>query len=620
MTKFLRALTLGVICLGGAALFISSMSLDLVGFGQQPVARVQVGVNPPPADHVDPLDAATKSLKELLSPEKDDQLRRLLEDSSEIDLKMPTFLQSEYRVEVEEEAEPLDLPRVVARVGALSTGLNFGALVFSLNKECCFSIDAASGAVSLVTPLDRDGKSGAPLHRLTVTVREGGLEAQAKLYVVVKDVNDNEPTFEVEEYTVNRGEVDMVSEGEELIKVLATDLDDPDTDENGLVTYSLASGQEFFKIDPHTGLISARVALERGIWKADVVAADGGGLTGSTRLVVNVGEVEERVVVRDVNNFEEVEEERSKRRKRFLTEQQIRLDTLDSYCSSRKQWPGINSNVIYVLQERQLVWCPVYKAASTNWMYNLLFLAGRSEEEVEATKARHPNQPNDAGREVAPRLSYSGVLQAAGEEGATNLLVVRHPFERIISAFRDKLEQCHGPKNCTLDNNWYYKTYSKRIVSQHRSEALKVLGREFFSPKNNFGAPYPVTRTWRSDKMPSWWEFVQYLLSTPPSSYDEHWIPVSKYCSPCSLHYTRILHSETIQEEEQELAIELGASGLIKPRRENDNSGGRHHMTDAYFSLLSDNDIEALFNIYRDDFLMFGYHFTFRGRTYPPNI
>ena len=160
------------------------------------------------------------------------------------------------------------------------------------------------------------------------------------------------------------------------IKVLATDLDDPDTDENGLVTYSLASGQEFFKIDPHTGLISARVTLERGIWKADVVAEDGGGLTGSTRLVVNVGEMEERVVVRDVNNFEEVEElsvnnfeeveeERSERRKRFLTEQQIRLDTLDSYCSSRMQWPGINSNVIYVLQVVKIVGVISYSIVNT---------------------------------------------------------------------------------------------------------------------------------------------------------------------------------------------------------------------------------------------------------------
>ena len=157
--------------------------------------------------------------------------------------------------------------------------------------------------------------------------------------------------------------------------MLATDLDDPDTDENGLVTYSLASGQEFFKIDPHTGLISARVTLERGIWKADVVAEDGGGLTGSTRLVVNVGEVEERVVVRDVNNFEEVGEERSKRRKRFLTEQQIRLDTLDSYCSSRKQWPGINSNVIYVLQVVKIARVISYSIVTmTNLMTICIFI------------------------------------------------------------------------------------------------------------------------------------------------------------------------------------------------------------------------------------------------------
>jgi len=611
ITKVLRALTLAVICLGGAAFILSSLSQDLVGFGGQPHARAQLTAREhgKAEDKMEPAEFAAEMLKD-----KEDQLRRLLEDSSEIDLRGPTFLQSEYRVEVEEEGEPLDLPRVVARVGALSTGLGFGVLVFSLNKECCFSINPTSGAVSLVQPLERDGSGGKTVHRLTVTAREGGLEAQAKLDVVVKDVNDNEPKFEVDEYRVDKMEFDMVKEGEELTKVIATDLDDPATDDNGVVTYSLESGQEHFKIDPQSGLVTAKVTLERGIWRAGLIAEDGGGLTGAATLVVIVGEVEEEV--------EKVDEEdvKGERRRRFLMDQQTRLDTLDSYCSTKQQWPGLNSNVIYVLQERRLVWCPVYKAASTNWMYNLLFLAGRNDEEVEATKARHPNQPNDAGREVAPRLSYSRVLEVAGEEGATNLLVVRHPFERIVSAFRDKLEQCHGPKNCTLDNNWYYKTYSKRIVSQHRAQAVKILGREYFSSKNNFGAPYPVSRTWRSDKMPSWWEFVQYLISTPASSYDEHWIPVSIYCSPCSLQYTRILHSETIQEEEQELANEIGAGGLIKPRHENDNSGGRQHMTDAYFSLLSDKDIEALFNIYRDDFHMFGYKFTFRGRNYPPNF
>lgn len=174
-------------------------------------------------------------------------------------------------------------------------------------------------------------------------------------------------------------------------QVIATDLDDPATDDNGLVTYSLGSGQEHFQIDPQTGLVTAKVTLGRGVWRADVIAEDGGGLTGAATLVVIVGEVVEEAVEEVV---EEEEDVKGERRRRFLVEQQTRLDTLDAYCSSKQHWPGLNSNVIYVLQvvnvmliqviimvdhvqERRLVWCPVYKAASTNWMYNLLFLAGR---------------------------------------------------------------------------------------------------------------------------------------------------------------------------------------------------------------------------------------------------
>ena len=45
---------------------------------------------------------------------------------------------------------------------------------------------------------------------------------------------------------------------------------------------------------------------------------------------------------------------------------------------------------VSLCQSRGLVWCPVYKAASTNWCHNLLHLAGRSPTEVERIIASHP--------------------------------------------------------------------------------------------------------------------------------------------------------------------------------------------------------------------------------------
>ena len=86
------------------------------------------------------------------------------------------------------------------------------------------------------------------------------------------------------------------------------------------------------------------------------------------------------------------------------------------------------------------------------------------------------------GRLVAPLLSitsYRGYQENLRKENKTEIgfIVVRHPFERLVSAYRDKLERTHTPLP-RLD--YYYKKYGQKIVEKYRKRALQKLGDDFF--------------------------------------------------------------------------------------------------------------------------------------------
>ena len=85
--------------------------------------------------------------------------------------------------------------------------------------------------------------------------------------------------------------------------------------------------------------------------------------------------------------------------------------------------------------------------------------------------------------------------------------------------------------------NWFLDTRVRR-------QLFFVSGaKNIFVHRNNFGAPYPTPH--RSDQLPTFWEFVQYLNSfSKVHTMDPHWRPTYVFCTPCSFSFRYILKFE----------------------------------------------------------------------------
>ena len=130
-------------------------------------------------------------------------------------------------------------------------------------------------------------------------------------------------------------------------------------------------------------------------------------------------------------------------------------------------------------------------------------------------------------------MDLDELLLALSKENSPGFLIARNPFERLVSAYRNK------------------------IIG--RSKIPNI--RRAILAKN---------RTLTAPRDPTFKEFVSYILDEFHSGQclDLHWAPVYEVCNPCHVNLTHIIKFETFDRDSSALLQKTNLSHLLLPDRE----------------------------------------------------
>ncbi|KAM4612610.1 cadherin-22 [Polymixia lowei] len=161
-----------------------------------------------------------------------------------------------------------------------------------------FIIDELTGDIHATERLDREEKAFYTLRaQARDRLSDKPLEPESEFVIKVQDINDSEPMFLEGPYIGSVAELSPI--GTSVMKVTASDADDPTYGSSARVVYSVLDGERFFTVERHTGIILTAVAdLDREtqdryelVVKATDMAGQMGGLSGSTTVTIVITDV-----------------------------------------------------------------------------------------------------------------------------------------------------------------------------------------------------------------------------------------------------------------------------------------------------------------------------------------
>ncbi|RXN22063.1 carbohydrate sulfotransferase 10 isoform X2 [Labeo rohita] len=166
--------------------------------------------------------------------------------------------------------------------------------------------------------------------------------------------------------------------------------------------------------------------------------------------------------------------------------------------------------------------------------------------------------------------------------------IVRDPFERLISAFKDKFV-----KNPRFEP-WYKHNIAPAIIRKYR--------------KNHHDDSESVGLQFE--------DFVRYLgdksgrqrLDMQFGDHIIHWLTYAELCAPCDISYNVVGHHETLEHDAPYILKAAGIADLVS--YPNIPPGITHYnrtKVERYFTGISQRDVRRLYARYQGDFSLFDY-------------
>ncbi|XP_077978807.1 carbohydrate sulfotransferase 9-like [Glandiceps talaboti] len=244
------------------------------------------------------------------------------------------------------------------------------------------------------------------------------------------------------------------------------------------------------------------------------------------------------------------------------------------------------STTIYVDDKYKFLYCPIHKVATANWRRVLMVLAGDVKNESLVGTSHYFAYTS----KHRPLRKYTPKERIHRLNTYKKFMFVRHPYERLLSAFRDKFEM--GVKHAEW---WYMETFGIPIKKWAHPE---MSGRELSAQKTK------VTFD----------EFIGYVTAFANTKrIDMHWEQYHKLCRPCEIEYDIIGKYETIERDSNYVLEQVNAAQKIhfpSMRLNDHNTHTSVNSLENYLAKLSDTQLKNLKQTYELDFDLFGYQMT----------